>query len=86
MVKNHNIFEDLSKLASDAAEAAQGLKKDAGTMVRSQLEKMVQELDVATKEELDVVKEMAAKVLNDNQTLQERLNRLEQRMEELEKR
>ena len=84
MVKPQSFFEDLSRLATDAVDAAQGMKKDAETMFRTQFEKLAQELDLASKEELDVIKELATKALEENKELQKRLDLLQERVDKLE--
>ncbi|MDR1827531.1 MAG: accessory factor UbiK family protein [Methylobacteriaceae bacterium] len=84
MANNPNILEDLSRLATDALGAAQGVRKDIETMVRAQVEKIVKDLDIASREEAEVAKELAAKAVEENKALAARLLELEQRVEKLE--
>ncbi len=60
---NNRFLDELAKLMTDAAGAAQGMRRDFETMVRSQGERMLREMDVVQREEFEAVKEMAAKAL-----------------------
>ena len=71
------IFDDVAKLVTDAAGAAQGARRDVETMARSQIERLMRELDVPTREELEAVKSMARLAREENERLKERLDRLE---------
>lgn len=81
----NKFFGDISRLASDAMGAAQGVKKDIETMVHSQIEKMINDLDITKREESDVIKEMAQKALEQNKELLDKIATLEARIEHLEK-
>jgi BMFP domain-containing protein YqiC len=73
-------FDELAKLMSNAAGAAQGVRKEFDTMVRSQLERAMAGMDVVQREEFEAVKEMAAKAREENERLQRRLSELEARI------
>ena len=70
-------FDDLAKLMTDAAGAAQGLRSDAETFFRSQAEKVLRDFNVVQREEFEAVKAMAAKALEENERLTKRIEALE---------
>jgi BMFP domain-containing protein YqiC len=70
-------FDEMAKLMTDAAGAAQGLRQDAEHLFRSQAEKVLRDLDVVQREEFEAVKAMAAKALEENDRLLKRIEALE---------
>jgi BMFP domain-containing protein YqiC len=70
-------FDELAKLMTDAAGAAQGLRQDAENFFRSQAEKVLRDLNVVQREEFEAVKAMAAKALEENERLAKRIEALE---------
>jgi BMFP domain-containing protein YqiC len=70
-------FDEMAKLMTDAAGAAQGFRKDAETMFRSQAEKILRDLNVVPREEFEAVKAMAVKALEENERLTKRIEALE---------
>ncbi len=70
-------FDELAKLMTDAAGAAQGFRADAETFFRSQAERTLRELDVVQREEFEAVKAMAMKALEENERLAKRVEVLE---------
>jgi BMFP domain-containing protein YqiC len=77
---NNRLFDELAKMMTDAAGAAQGLKREVETMIRSQGEKWLREMDVVQREEFEAVKAMAEKARAENEELRRRLADLEQRL------
>ena len=71
------IFDDLAKMANDAAGMAQGLRREAETLVRTQAERLLSTMDVVTREEFEAVKDMAAKARDENDRLMARIIALE---------
>src|SRR3712207_7376795 len=47
---SNRIFDELARFATDAAGAAQGVRREIETVVRTQLERLVKDMDVATRE------------------------------------
>jgi BMFP domain-containing protein YqiC len=70
-------FDEIAKLMTDAAGAAQGFRQDAESLFRSQAEKVLRDLDVVQREEFEAVKAMAAKALEENERLAKRIEALE---------
>jgi BMFP domain-containing protein YqiC len=73
----NRFFDEMAKLMTDAAGAAQGLRQDAETMFRSQAEKILRDLHVVQREEFEAVKAMAVKALEENERLAKRVGDLE---------
>lgn len=79
MTQTTNPFLDqMAKLMTDAAGAAQGFRADAEVFFRSQAEKVLRDLHVVQREEFEAVKAMAAKALEENERLAKRVGELEQ--------
>ncbi len=70
-------FDELGKLITDAAGAASGVRKEIESVVRSQAEHILRELDVVQREEFEAVKAMAQKAREENEQLKQRLALLE---------
>lgn len=80
----NRIFDDLAKLVTNAAGAAQGVRKEVDTLVRSQAERVLNDLDVVPREEFDAVRDMAARAREENERLAERIEKLEARIDKLD--
>ena len=86
MTQTSNRFVDeFAKLMTDAAGAAQGLRREFETMMKAQGERMLRELDVVQREEFEAVKEMAAKAREENERLAARIAALESEIASLRK-
>ena len=70
-------FDELGKLMTDAAGAAQGVRKEVESVVRTQVENILRGLDVVQREEFDAVKAMAQKAREENESLKARVAELE---------
>jgi BMFP domain-containing protein YqiC len=71
------IFDDLAKLMTDAAGAAQGVRAEVETAAKSQAERFLRGMDVPQREEFEAVKAMALKAREDNEKLAGRVAELE---------
>ncbi len=78
------IFDDLAKLMTNAAGAAQGVRREVDTLVRSQAERVLNDLEVVSRDEFDVVREMAVKAREENEALAARIAILEAKIAKLE--
>lgn len=79
----NRFFDELAKMMTDATGAAQGVKKEIDTLVRSQAEKVLRDLDMVQREEFDAMKAMAQKAREENARLEKRILELEGRLERL---
>ena len=86
MTQTTNRFlDELSKLLTDAAGAAQGMRREVETLMRAQGERILREMDVVQREEFEAVKEMAAKAREENERLSARIVELEAALAALRK-
>lgn len=82
MVSTSNrILDDIARLATDAAGAAQGVRREVETVVKTQIERLLRDLDVVTREEFEAVREMALLAREENDKLAARLAALETKAE-----
>lgn len=79
----NRIFDEFARLMTDAAGAAQGMKREAETAFRTQAERFLVDMDLVKREEFDAVMEMASKARAENEALSERLADLEKQIEKL---
>jgi len=74
---NNPFLDELTRLMTDAAGAAQGVRREFEALLKAQLERMLRGMDVVQREEFEAVKEMAAKARAENETLTARVSALE---------
>lgn len=84
MQSQNKIFEDLSRVASGALGSFTSLKQELDALVRDRLERILGEMDVASREELEVARAMAAKARDEQEKLLARVAELESRVASLE--
>lgn len=78
MTQTTNRFlDEFAKLLTDAAGAAQGMRREVETLMRAQGERIMREMNVVQREEFEAVKEMAAKARDENEQLRARIAELE---------
>jgi BMFP domain-containing protein YqiC len=65
---------------TDAAGAAQGVRREMETFFRAQGERLVGQMDLVQREEFEAVRDMAAKARTENEALKRRLAELEARV------
>jgi len=71
------IFDDLSKLMTNAVGVAQGAKTEAETAMKGFIDRWMAERNFVTREEFDAVRAMAQKAREENEALSARLAALE---------
>ncbi len=79
-------FDEVAKLISGAAGAAQGLREEIDSLVKSQLDRLVSEMELVKREEFEVVKEMASRARAEADELRERVAALEEEVDRLKRR
>jgi BMFP domain-containing protein YqiC len=78
MTQTTNRFlDDLSKLLTDAAGAAQGMRREVEALMKARGERILRDMDVVQREEFEAVKEIAAKARDENERLSARVAELE---------
>jgi BMFP domain-containing protein YqiC len=73
----NRFLDEFAKLMTDAAGAADGLRKEAEQVFKSQGERFLREMDVVRREEFEAVKAMAEKARTENERLETRIAALE---------
>jgi len=78
----NRILDDFAKLMTDAAGAAQGVRREMETVFRAQGERLLNSMDIVKREEFEAVREMALKAREENDALLARIAALEARLAE----
>jgi BMFP domain-containing protein YqiC len=79
---NNRFLDELAKLMTDAAGAADGLRREVDTLMRAQGERFLRDMDVVQREEFEAVKAMAEKARAENARLEARIAALEAQLAE----
>ena len=74
---NNRFLDELARLMTDAAGAAQGVRRDLEGMMRAQGERVLRDMDVVQREEFEAVKAMAVTAREENEQLAARVAALE---------
>ena len=82
---NNPFFDDLARLMTGAAGAADGVRREFETLMRAQGERMVSSMDLVQREEFEAVKAMAQRAREENETLKADIVELKGRLAELER-
>src|SRR3954469_23032112 len=77
---SNRFFDELARLMTDAASVAQGVRREAETVMRTQVERWIADLDLVKREDFDVVRELASKARVENERLAARVAELEARL------
>ncbi|KAB0679803.1 accessory factor UbiK family protein [Aureimonas leprariae] len=75
----NRVLDDFARMMTDAAGAAQGMRREMETFFRAQGERLVGQMDLVQREEFEAVRDMAAKARTENEALKRRLAELEAR-------
>ncbi len=76
---SNRLLDDLARLATDAMGAAQGVRREAETVMRAQMERLLRDMDIATREEVEVLRDMVVAAREENERLLARIEALEAR-------
>lgn len=76
----NRILDELAKLMTDAAGAAQGVRREVETAFKGQAEKVLNSMDVVQREEFEAMREMTVKTRAENKKLAARIDALEARV------
>ncbi len=77
MQAGNKIFDDLSKLMTNAMGVAQGARTEAETAMKSLMDRWLADRDFVTREEFDAVRGMAQKAREENEVLKARLDAMD---------
>jgi BMFP domain-containing protein YqiC len=76
----NRFFDEVARLMNDAAGVAQGVRREFETLVKTQTERWLRDLDLVKREEFEVVKDMARLAREENEALKVRLAALEAKL------
>jgi BMFP domain-containing protein YqiC len=71
------LYDEFAKLMNDATGVATGMRREFETVMRTQAERILRDLDVVQREEFEAVKEMARLAREENEVLKARIAALE---------
>ncbi len=74
------IFDEIAKLMSEAAGAVDGVRREAETVARGQLQRLLTDMDLVAREEFEAVRDLAAAARVDNERLTARVSVLEAKL------
>lgn len=74
------LFDEFAKLMNDAAGVAQSARREVETIMRAQGDRVVSELDLVRREDLEIVQDIAARALAEVERLTKRVADLEARL------
>ena len=77
---NNRFFDEVARLMNDAAGVASGVRREFDTMMRTQAERILRDLEVVQREEFEAVKEMARLAREENEVLKARIAALEAKL------
>ncbi len=58
MSEANKFFDELGKLMNDAAGVADGMRREVESLVKSQMERIISDLDLVKREDFDVLREL----------------------------
>jgi len=85
MQSQNRFFDDIARVANGAVGALSGVRADIEARLRDQLERVLAGMDLVSREEFEAVKAMAAKALDEQEVLLQRIAALESRLAEDDK-
>jgi BMFP domain-containing protein YqiC len=74
------LYDEIAKLMNDAAGVAQGVRRELDTVMRTQAERILRDLDVVSREDLEAVREMTRLAREENEALKARVAALEAKL------
>ena len=80
MQSSNRLFDDVARLFTDAAGAAQGVRREAETLFKAQVERLIRDMDIATREEVDVLRDLVTALRAQNDALEARVKALETKL------
>jgi len=77
---SNRFFDEVARLMNDAAGVATGVRREFDTVMRTQAERILRELDVVQREDFEAVKDMARLAREENEALKVRIAALEAKL------
>lgn len=73
-------FDELAKLMTNAAGAAQGVRREVDTLIQAQMERVLGNVELVRRDEFEAVRAMAQKAREENDALHQRIAVLESKI------
>ncbi len=80
MQSQNPLLDQMAKVMTEAAGAADGVRREAETVMRSQLQRLLADMELVTRDEFDAVRDMAIAAREENDRLSARLSELEEKL------
>jgi len=74
------IFDEIAKMMSEAAGAVDGVRREAETVARGQLQRLLSDMDLVTRDEFEAVREIAIAARAECERLQARIAEIEAKL------
>lgn len=82
MQSNNRIFDDMARVTSGALGTLAGVRREVEAMVRHQIERLLDGMDLVTRDEFETVRAMAEKARAEQEKLEARVATLEEALGE----
>lgn len=79
MQTRHRFFDDAAKLAGGAIGTLAGMRREIEALARQQVDRLLDGMDLVTRDEFETVKAMAVAAREENERLAARITALESR-------
>jgi BMFP domain-containing protein YqiC len=80
MQTSNRLLDDLAKVANGAASTLTGMKSEVEGLVRQQLQRLLNDADLVSREEFDAMKAVAIKAREEQEKLEARVKKLEAKL------
>jgi len=80
MQTRNRLLGDIARVANGAAGVATGMRDEIESIVQQRLERVLSRLNLVTREEFDVIKELAVTARQEQEALQKRLDEIDKEL------
>lgn len=84
MAQTPRFLDDIARLVTDAAGAAQGVRREVETVAKGQVQRVLNDMDVARREEVEVLRDLVTAAREEADALRGQVQALEARVAALE--
>ncbi len=85
MQSENKILDDMARVASSAMGVAAGMRGEVEARIREQMERLLAQMDLVSREEFDAIKAVAVTAREEQEALGAKLAALEARLAAMEK-
>jgi len=83
MQVDNKLLDDLARVAAGAAGTVSGLRDEFEAQMRQRMERLLARMDVVSREEFEVVRELATNARREQEALEKQVAALERRLAEI---